>query len=420
MNDNPTIHESTMTLPDGVTCVTLSNGLRVVHRHCRSLAEYCGVTVKAGSRNESPEQYGLAHFVEHTIFKGTGRRRSWHIINRMEAVGGELNAFTSEEATTVYSSFPRGNLSRAVELIADLVVESRFPEAEIEREREVVLDEVDSYLDTPSDAIVDDFNDLIFAGSGLGHNILGTEETIRSFTPAMCRDFLDRWYTPANMVFFYMGPSSVSRVMATVERYWGAMHRDAKPFEPVVPPVVAPFDLRRERDSHQSHTIIGARIPGMYSDAVPAFALLANIIGGPCMNSLFNVALRERRGYVYSVDAYRSHFTDCGALTIYYGCDAEHVEPCRRIINDILSRLADSPMSERTLSAAKKQYIGQTVVASENREQMATGLGRAILFHGRTFSAAENTARIQAVTPEQLRLAAEAIAPSRCSRLTFG
>ncbi|WP_290377414.1 M16 family metallopeptidase [Muribaculum intestinale] len=403
-----------------ITYHTLSNRLRVVHRYCDSRVECCGLCVMAGSRNEQPEQFGLAHFVEHTIFKGTDRRRSWHIINRMESVGGELNAFTSEEATTIYSSFPAGNLARAVELIADLVSRSRFPEAEIDREREVVLDEVDSYLDSPAEAIFDDFNELLFAGSGLGHNILGNEKTIKTFTSATCRDFLDRYYTPGNTVFFYMGPATPKRVVATAERYMGHFSHPDTHVDRVVPPEVEPFDIYRDLHTHQAHTVIGARIPGMFADKNRAYSLLTNIIGGPCMNSLLNVALRERRGYVYSVDAYTSLFTDCGEMTIYFGCDREHVKPCRRIISDTLTHLADSPMKERTLSAAKKQYIGQTIVAAENREQMALSTGRALLFNGHVATRSEIIDRVMSLTPEHLRMAAEAIVPDRCSILTFG
>lgn len=373
----------------------------------------------AGSRNERPEHFGLAHFVEHTIFKGTERRRSWHIINRMESVGGELNAFTSEEATTIYSSFPVGNLSRAVELIADLVSRSRFPTTEIDREREVVLDEVASYLDSPAEAIFDDFNELLFAGSGLGHNILGTEKTIHTFTSDTCRSFLDRYYTPGNMVFFYMGPTSPQRVVAVAERYMGHFNHPDPELSRTMPPEVKPFDTLRTLGTHQAHTVVGARIPGMYADKNRAYSLLTNIIGGPCMNSLLNVALRERRGYVYSVDAYTSLFTDCGEFTVYFGCDPEHVKPCRRIIFDTLRRMAESPMKERTLAAAKKQYVGQTIVAAENREQMALSTGRALLFNGHVAPQEEIVERIMSLSAENLRMAAEAFAPERCSILTF-
>ena len=397
----------------------LANGLRIIHRRSESPVEYCGLAVKAGSRDESPEQYGLAHFVEHTVFKGTDHRRSWHIINRMESIGGDLNAYTSEEVTVLHSSFPSGHLDRAVELMADLVAYSRFPSVQIEREREVILDEVDSYLDSPSEAIFDDFNDLLFEGSALGHNILGNEQTISSFTPDICRDFLSKYYTPGNMVFFYMGPTAPDKVFRCVERHMSVLHHTTPERPQATPPAVRPFDISRVHDTHQAHTVIGARIPGMYADKNRAFALLNNIIGGPCMNSLLNVALRERKGYVYSVDSYTSLFTDCGELTIYFGCDPEHVKPCRRITFDILSRMAESPMKPSALEAAKKQYIGQMTVGSDNSEQVAISTGRAVLFNGYAAPREEIVERINSITPEDIRRAAEFIAPDKCSILTF-
>lgn len=405
---------------DIFTYHTLSNGLRIVHRASTADVEYCGVAIKAGSRNESPAEYGLAHFVEHTIFKGTDRRRSWHIVNRMESVGGEINAYTSEEVTMLYSCFPKGNLARAVELMADLIGCSRFPENEIDREREVVLDEIDSYLDSPSDAIFDDFNDLIFAGSSLGHNILGTAETIGTFTPESCRDFLSTYYAPGNMVFFYTGPTPPSRVMSTIERHLSFLNHPVKELHDDTPREVTPFDLRRELGTHQSHTVIGARIPGLYSQCNHTYALLNNIIGGPCMNSRLNVLLRERHGYVYSVDSYISSFTDCGLFTVYFGCDENHVQPCRRLIFRTLDELAQSTMSTRSLDAAKKQYLGQTIVAGANAEQVALATGRSTLFHQRALHPDEIVRHIMDITPEDIRVAAEKLTPSRCSILTFG
>lgn len=401
------------------TYMTLANGLRIVHCHSRSQAEYCGIAVKAGSRNETPDTYGIAHFVEHTIFKGTDRRKSWHIINRMEAVGGELNAYTSEEVTMVYSAFPKGNLSRAIELIADLVANSRFPEREIDKEREVVMDEISSYLDSPADAIFDDFNDMMFAGSSLGHNILGTTDTISTFTPETCRSFLDRYYTPGNMVLFYLGPASESRLYSVAERHFGMLTHLTETGSTITPAVNKTFDVTRQINSHQCHTVIGARIPGMFEDRKRVFGLLTNILGGPCMNSLFNVELRERHGYVYSVDAYTSLFTDCGLFTVYFGCDEEHVKPCRRLIFDIIGRLADTPLSKRALDAAKKQYLGQSIVAGENREQFALSMGRSVLFNGKIVSSSEVKDRINSITPEELREAARRISRENCSVLTF-
>ncbi len=403
-----------------ITYYRLSNGLRIVHCHHRSQVEYCGVTVNAGSRDENPEHYGLAHFVEHTIFKGTDRRRSWHIINRMEAVGGELNAFTTKEETTLYSVFPYGNLDRAVELQADLIAHSRFPQAEIDKEREVVADEIDSYLDTPSEAVFDDFDDLMYAGSSIGHNILGVEATLTTFTPETCRDYLSQYYVPENMVMFYSGATPADKVVRIAERHLGALNHPMPKRLREIPAVVAPFDVHRSIDSHQSHTIIGARIPGMYSDQRYAVALLTNILGGPGMNSLLNVALRERRGLVYTVDATTAIYTDSGTLTVYFGCDPADTKRCRRLAMQQLERLASKAMSARALEAAKKQYIGQLAVASENREQMALSMGRAMLYHGSVAQPAETIERIRAITPIELLDVATLIAPERCSTLTLG
>ena len=398
----------------------LPNGMRTIHCLTRGSVEYCGLCVRVGSRDEAPDTYGLAHFVEHTIFKGTDKRHSWHIINRMEAVGGELNAYTSEEATMLYSVFPRGNLARATELMADLVTGSVFPQKQIDREREVVLDEIASYLDSPSDAIFDTFNDLLFAGSPLGHNILGNAETIPTFTPEICRNFLERFYTPQNMVFFYQGPSTASHVEEVAARYLGTFRRPTPEAVNTEPPLLAPFDEYRDLGTHQCHTLMGARIPGMFADKNRTFALLNNIIGGPCMNSLLNVELRERHGYVYSVDSCTSLFSDCGELTVYFGCDPEHVAPCRQIVTDMFSRLADNILSNRRLKAAKKHYIGQMTVGSDNREQMALAAARATLFNGHVAPAEEIIERTNAITAEELRQAAEHIATQGLSLLTFG
>lgn len=405
---------------DSCEYIRLSNGLRAVIRHHNSPVEFCGLAVNAGSRNESPEEYGLAHFVEHTIFKGTTHRKSWHIINRMESVGGELNAYTSEEVTMVYSAYPAGNTSRAMELIADLITDSNFPADEIDRERDVILDELNSYLDTPSDAIFDDFNDLIFAGSSLGHNILGSEETIKSFTSSDCRAFLDRFYVPDNMVVFYMGPGETGRIMSAIERYFSRLCFSSHKPQQSIPPVIEPFDRYRVLDTHQAHTIIGARVSGMYDNSKFTYALLNNILGGPCMNSRLNVILRERNGLVYSVDSCLTTFTDCGVLTIYFGCDKEDVKRCRKLVFDTIDRLASTSMTQRSLDAAKKQYLGQLVLGKVNQEQIALGTARATLFHEKVADPETIKERITAISPEQLQEAAAAICADKASILTFG
>lgn len=398
----------------------LSNGLRVVYRRCDSRVDYCGVTVNVGSRDEIASQYGLAHFVEHTIFKGTERRKAWHIINRMEAVGGELNAFTTKEETTIYTVAPEGNVERSLELLGDLISGSRFPKSELDKERDVVMDEINSYLDTPSEAVFDDFDDLLFADSELGHNILGSEEVLSNLDSDDCRGWLHKYYVPENMVLFYAGNCDMKRVIRIAERHMGGLHHQMPTQSRRVPMVAERFDEYRSIDSHQAHTVIGCRIPGMYDENRWGVALLTNILGGPGMNSLLNVALRERRGLVYTVDASTAMYTDSGAFTIYFGCDGEDSKRCRRLALEQIERLASERMSDRALEQAKRQYVGQLTVAGENREQMALSMGRAMLYHDRVMMPQEGIERIMAVDSEALRRVAEMVAPEHCSVLTLG
>lgn len=405
---------------DTINYFSLPNGLRAVHYSCAGNVEYCGLSINVGSRDEAPGREGLAHFVEHTIFKGTSHRRSYHIVNRMESVGGELNAYTSKEETVVYSCFPKGHLARAVELISDLVSSSVFPAAELEREREVVTDEINSYLDSPADAVFDEFDDRIFAGSSLGHNILGTVESLSGLTSDICREYLSEWFVPGDMAFFYFGPSKLSDVERVVSRYFRDMESRRSPVNRSEPPVLAPFDEYLSLDCHQSHTLMGARIGGMGDPLRYAVSLLTNIIGGPGMNSLLNVALREKRGLVYTVDASTAAYSDCGLFTIYFGCDHSDVKKCRRIVSDILNRIANDGISPRLLERAKRQYIGQLAVASENHEQMATGMGRSLLYRGHVNDPQETIERIMAITGDEMLKAGAMLAPSGCSVLTLG
>lgn len=406
-------------MAEEIEIFSLSNGLRGVIRPCSSPVEYCGIAFNVGSRDEDEANEGLAHFVEHTIFKGTDKRRSTHIINRMESVGGELNAYTTKEETVVYSIFPAGHLERAVELIADLVINSRFPEKELEKEREVVCDEIDSYLDVPSEAVFDDFEDIAFRGSRLGHNILGNRKSVEKLTSQDCRAYLDRFYITPRAAFFYMGPSPADRVRRIASRYLSAIPENGAEVCRPLPAPTAAFDETRKIDSHQSHTVIGARIPDMFSPRRHTVALLANILGGPGMNSRLNVELREKRGLVYSVEASPMTLTDCGLLTIYFGCDSDDTTKCTRLVQKEIERMADSCISQRVLDAMRRQYLGQLAVASENHEQFAINTGRALLYRGHVPSPEEIVGHYMAISPENLRAEAEAIAKG-CSRLTFG
>lgn len=406
-------------IKDTITYHTTSFGLRMVHLAVpRSAVGYCGLAVRVGSRDEDEHRRGLAHFVEHTLFKGTSRRSPWHIINRMEAVGGELNAFTTKEETVVYSAFPGASPARAAELIADLVCNSVFPARELDKEREVVADEIDSYLDSPSEAVYDDFEDLMFAGSPLGHNILGTREALAAFDSQCCREYLRRWYVAPNMVAFYAGSMSPGRVFSMFERLFAPCAGPA-PARSVAPvPPVDTFRVHRSLDTHQCHTVAGARTPGLGWDGVHALSLFNNIIGGPGMNSLLNLALRERNGLVYSVESSAGLFSDCGALTIYYGCDPADNDRCTALVRDTVRSVADGCINERRLRAAKRQYLGQLVIAGENLENRIIGIARRTLFCGRAIAPGELRAAVEAVTTDSIARIAASVLP--LSTLTFG
>ena len=404
--------EPTVTLLDG--------GLRLVHIHRRtSGAGIFGIAVRAGSADERPGEEGLAHFVEHTIFKGTRKRSSWHIINRMEAVGGELNAYTTKEETVIYSIFPSGNAPRAIELIADLAINSQCPDRELEKEREVVIDEINSYRDTPSELIYDDFEDMVFAGSQLGHNILGSADTLAGFSSEGCRRWIERNYTAGRMTAFYYGAVAPARVCRALERLFGDVRCGASPRR-TAPAPVAVFGERRRVDSQQANTVVGARVGGIYSPDRHALALVVNILGGPGMNSRLNVALRERRGLVYSVEASLTRFTDCGLFTVYYGCDPADNDRCLELVRTQLRVIAERPLTPAALRAAKKQFLGQVQLSAVNVEQTVMNAARSVMFRGEVAPAEELVRRVEAVTDDDVMRVAADLRPECCSWLTLG
>lgn len=400
---------------------TLDNGLRIVHLQRKSVAEYLGVAVRAGSADDPAGKEGLAHFVEHTIFKGTHRRRSHHIINRMERVGGELNAYTTKEETMVYTVYPTGHIRRAADLLADLVLQSVFPTHELEKEREVVADEIDSYLDTPADAVYDDFEDRIYAGTPLGHNILGTKAALRTFSSEDCQRFLSDNYRSQNMTVFYLGPQSLGRVTRVIGEYFDGVPSGPKAVVPAMAaPVATPFAIKRDdAGSHQAHTVIGAPIPALDSPLRHRFSLLNNILGGPGMNSRLNIALRERRGLVYTIDSTLSLYSTTGLYSVYYGCNPEDNERCRDLVFSELDKLGKAPLTDRALAMAQRQYVGQLTVATASNEQMILSAARASLFHGRAAEPLQTIGIINSITPDELQESARMIAPGLCSTLTL-
>ncbi|MDE6323759.1 MAG: insulinase family protein [Paramuribaculum sp.] len=404
--------------PD-IKIFNLPDGLRLVHRHEATETEYFGAAINAGSRDDPPGHEGLAHFVEHVLFKGTERRKSWHIINRMESCGGELNAYTTKETTVVYTIYPSGNFMRAADLLGDLLCHSVFPEKELNREREVVGDEISQYRDIPSEAVFDDFEDIIFKGSGLGHNILGNRETLTSFDTSTCRRYVKENFTRRRMVLFYAGPLRPEKVCRAAERFFFDLPEGTTSLARTPPPPVSPFDSTVNLSNHQANTLTGARIPSMYSDMRWSFFMLSNIIGGPGMNSLLNVELRERRGLVYAVDSTTAMLTDSGLMTIYFGCDHSDTSRCRRLITRVLHRLADNTMTDRFMNAARRQYLGQLTLSSDVRDNAVMSMARAVLYYGSVLKHDEVAARIRDISAQSLRDAAGSFLDSGLSALTL-
>lgn len=399
---------------------TLPNGLRIIHEPSPSKVAYCGFAIDAGTRDEADSEQGMAHFVEHLIFKGTQKRKAWHILNRMENVGGDLNAYTNKEETVVYAAFLTEHLGRALELLTDIVFRSTFPQNEIEKETEVIIDEIQSYEDTPSELIFDDFEDMIFRNHPLGRNILGKPELLKTFRSEDAAAFTSRFYQPSNMVFFLLGDFDFRKVVRMVEKLLADIPSMAVENKRVPPPLYVPERLVVPKDTHQAHVMIGSRGYNAYDDKRTALYLLNNILGGPGMNSRLNVSLRERRGLVYSVESNLTSYTDTGAFCIYFGTDPDDVETCLRLIYKELKRMRDVKMTSSQLAAAKKQLIGQIGVASDNNENNALGMAKTFLHYNKYESSEWVFKRIESLTPEGLlEVANEMFAEEYLSTLIY-
>jgi Predicted Zn-dependent peptidases len=381
---------------------TLPNGLRIIHAPSLSKVAYCGFAVNAGTRDETENEQGMAHFVEHLSFKGTEKRKAWHILNRMENVGGDLNAYTNKEETVIYSAFLTEHFSRAVDLLADIVFHSTFPQREIDKEVEVIIDEIKSYDDTPSELIFDDFEDLIFKNHPLGRNILGKPEQLKSFTTSDALNFISRYYQPTNMVFFVLGNFDFKKVVRIVEKSVGSVSFIEYNYLRTPPPIYVPEQLTVPKDTHQAHVMIGGRGYDAYDEKRTALYFLNNILGGPGMNSKLNVSLRERRALVYSVESNLTSYTDTGVFCIYFGTDPADVDACLRLTYKELKHLRDVKMTSSQLNAAKKQLIGQIGVASDNNENNALDMAKSFLHYNKYDSPESLFQRIEALTAEDL------------------
>lgn len=396
----------------------LPNGIRCIHKRVRSSVVHCAMTINTGTRDEFVGEFGMAHLVEHTIFKGTKHRKAHHINCRLENLGGELNAYTSKEETVVHTTTLKQDFYKAVELISDIVFHSVFPLAEIEKEKEVICDEINLYKDSPSERIYDDFEDMIFEGSSLGHNILGSKVSLKKLNSEKIVNFIERTYNTDQMVFSTIGNISEKRFREIVDKYLAPISASVRRFQRVEPERVAMFDKSIGRGTHQVHSIVGNRAYGLNEERRLPLILLSNILGGPSANSRLNIALREKNALSYTVETSYTPMTDSGIFTIYFSCDKDKLDRCNEVLNKELERIKTTPLTKQQLSIAKKQFIGQFTVASENNEAYMLGVGKSYLVFNSVDSTNEVYERINRITPEDIMAVAQDIF-TNLSSLTY-
>jgi predicted Zn-dependent peptidase len=387
---------------------TLPGGLRIVHKHESIPVCYCGMVIDTGSRDEASNEYGLAHFVEHLLFKGTQKRRSGHIINRLENVGGELNAYTSKEETVVYATVLNEHLEKAVDLIGDIVFNSSFPAKELEKERVIILDEIQSYNDSPSELIYDDFEELIF-DAPLGHNILGVPELLQSYSSADLKSFVDRNYNPQRMVFYVVGPVNEKKLLRLAERYLVPSTAANFVQSRIMPADYLPKHSELKRDTFQVHYMLGNRALSLHDPKRMTMYLLNNILGGPGMNSRLNLSLREKHGLVYTVDSVFQPLTDTGMWTVYFGTDTANFKKCERLVKQELRRLREETVKESMLNKYKYQLLGQMAIGMEQKESAAAGLGKSVLRYEKADSISKLKEHIMSISAMQLQELAQVV-----------
>lgn len=432
---------------------TLDNGLRIIHLPSDSKVVYCGYQINAGTRNEEPGEEGLAHFCEHVTFKGTERRKAWHILNCLESVGGDLNAYTNKEGTVYYSAILKEHIARAVDLLTDIVFHSVYPQAEIDKEVEVICDEIESYNDSPAELIYDEFENIIFKGSPLGHNILGTAEQVRSFKTEDALRFTRKLYRPDNAIFFAYGDIDFKKLVKLIRKALAdddsgkvaenAANSVGKLAEEKLPQIsqitqisgdensitteksvssvksvgpenypsvgkeVAGQTIMMQKNTHQAHVMIGTRAYDVNDSRRMPLYLLNNMLGGPGMNAKLNLALREHNGLVYTVESTMVAYGDTGIWSIYFGCDEHDVKRCLRLVRKELDKFMQKPLSEAQLKAAKKQIKGQVGVACDNRENFALDFGKSFLHYGWEKNVDRLYEQVDEITAEQIQAVAQ-------------
>jgi predicted Zn-dependent peptidase len=399
---------------------TLSNGIRVVYLHAPAHVAHLGITVLGGSRYEKPGEDGLAHFLEHCIFKGTTKRKAFHVLSRLDSVGGELNAYTAKEEICVYASFTKEHIRRASELLADITLHSNFPLKEIQKEKEIILDEINSYLDSPSDKIFDDFEAHLFKDHALGNNILGTKERVQSFTQEHLIDYVGRFFTAENMVISFVGDISIKRLEKILEEDFKACKKGTSlqavdSFESL-----QPFRIRSKEANYQVHAIVGGIAPSYKDETRRGMTLLTNILGGPALNSRLILSIREKYGYSYNVEASYTSYAETGFWSVYLGTDQKYIDKSVALIYKELKLLRTKKMGSLQLNRSKEQLKGHLALGLDSNSGLMLGLGKSLLLFNQIDTIEEIYEGIDRLTAsELLEIANTYFSEENCSELIF-
>ncbi len=388
---------------------TLSNGIRLVHRLTCSQVAHCAITINVGSRDEQKGEEGIAHFIEHSLFKGTKKRKNFQILSRIDGVGGELNAFTTKEETCIYATFLNNYHERVLELFSDIVFSSTFPQKELDKEKIAVIDEINSYEDNPSELIFDQFDNIVFGNNGLGHYILGTPKQVKEFTTQKLTQFIQRAYSTDSIVISTIGEIDFERWVKLCEKYFGSIQTSSKTITRTPPKNYKPKDKTIKRDTYQAHVIIGNVAYSYKNKKKITLSLLNNIIGGPAMNSRLNMKIREKYGFTYSIESNYTAYSDTGLFTVYAATDPKYIDKTIELIKNELDHYTKKEITPSGLKHAKQQLIGQLAIQYESNQNEVISMGKSILNFNRIDSLKVTNQEIEKITSEQIQEVANTI-----------
>ena len=398
----------------------LQNGIRVLHKPSPSNISHTCIIINAGSRDENPSKDGLAHFIEHLLFKQTEKRNTNQILNRLELVGGDLNAYTTKEYTCVHASFLKPHLERSLDLFEDIVFHSVFPEEEMKKEKDVILDEIASYQDQPDEAINDDFEDLLFEGHPLGRNILGTPLTVQGLTKQDITDYHKANYRTDEIIIGILGDYDFKTIIRLSEKIFGGIPANLPERIREKTGTYSAKNLVFTKPINQSHCVIGNRSYSMHHKQKTAFLLLNNLLGGTGMTSRLNLEIREKYGIAYTIESNYTPMSDTGIFSIYFGTDTEKTEKAIKLVEKELRKLREQKLGPVQLRQAKDKFIGQIALGEENRIGLLISMSKSLLDYGRVDSLEEIFSKINAVSDSQvLEIANEMFDPKVLSAMIF-